>query len=72
VRKVSDIKQIRTNPQFTYHPLIIATAKTEIKYKLLSKNEGCDAYLLKPLNLNKFLSTISKYLHNNNPVKEVS
>jgi two-component system, chemotaxis family, sensor kinase CheA len=59
---LSTLKEIRNRPKLTYIPILIATSRTDVKYKLLSKTIGCEAYMNKPLDINKFLSTIEKLL----------
>ncbi len=54
-----EIKKINKNI-----PIIVETAYTIENGKMLGEEAGCDDYIVKPININKILAIISKYINN--------
>ena len=53
-----EIKKINKNI-----PIIIETAYNIENGKMLAKEAGCDDYIVKPININKLLALIGKYIN---------
>lgn len=47
-------------------PVIAQTAYANAEYEQLSKEVGCDAYIAKPINEEKLLQTINKFISKRN------
>ncbi|AKG22654.1 response regulator [Calothrix sp. 336/3] len=63
--------QIRRISNFTHTPIIILTSNDGIVDRVRSKVVGATEYLTKPINSEKLMSTIYKYLHKSQMDKKI-
>ncbi|MDA0781003.1 MAG: response regulator [Rickettsiales bacterium] len=55
------IKEIKSDDEIKHIPIIVVTAFAMKDDKKKIMDSGCEAYIAKPISINPFLDTISKY-----------
>lgn len=59
---ITFVKTIKQNPEYKFTPVLMLTTESETSRKLEGKAAGAKAWLVKPFQPPKFLSTISKLI----------
>jgi DNA-binding response OmpR family regulator len=62
--------EIKSNVNYSHIPIIILTAKTDLKSKIGSLDAGADAYVEKPFSMEHLSAQITNLLNNRNKVKQ--
>jgi DNA-binding response OmpR family regulator len=53
---------LKFDERYKHIPVLMLTAKTQEKDKLLGKETGADEYIIKPFDMNELIKKIEKYL----------
>ncbi len=59
---ISATRQIKSNPQYSQIPIIAISALSGEKEKQEAIDAGCSAYIVKPIEFQKFSETVKKYI----------
>lgn len=64
------IRQVKSNIEFSHIPVILLTAKVNVKSKVQGFETGADAYIDKPFSLEVLLAQIANLLQNREKLRE--
>ena len=54
---------LKFDEQYKHIPILMMTAKTQEKDKLMGKETGADEYITKPFDIEELMEKVKKYLH---------
>lgn len=60
---------VKTNPAYSYIPLILLSAKTDTPTKIEGLNKGADVYLEKPFSVEQLKAQINSIIENRNNIR---
>lgn len=62
--------RIKSNPEYSYIPVILLSAKTDTSSKIEGLNVGADVYVEKPFSMEQLLAQINSIIENRNRIRE--
>jgi signal transduction histidine kinase/ligand-binding sensor domain-containing protein/DNA-binding response OmpR family regulator len=62
--------RLKTNPDYSYIPLIVLSAKTDTSTKVEGLNAGADVYMEKPFSLEQLKAQINSIIENRNHIRD--
>lgn len=62
--------RLKTNPDYSYIPVIVLSAKTDISTKVEGLNTGADVYMEKPFSLEQLKAQINSVIENRNHIRD--